>query len=264
MVTTRSAERKAVEEAGKAWHETDGAGEHTGAWGIGGTAGAALAYAGTTALLLLCPGIVIFLCAVPLALAERSSVVIQELCIPHGLPSRRFPHAIHFCLSFAPCSELLVRVPSFPDPGRPDLLIFVRSWRRRWFTITQLDGSLAQLYGYVKEGGLQVVIATWPTATPEAWKTIAAFGALQAALQLFMPGKRFEGPISPKGNVPVYKVLLCCALLSLGTRCFSNMQPSNIQLACPAGKRRPVVCRHAGAAVRRLEVRAALASAADR
>ena len=64
---------------------------------------------------------------------------------------------------------------------------------------------MAQLYDHVKSGGLAGVYETWPKATPEAWKTIAAFGAFEAFLQLFMPGKRFEGPVSPKGNVPIYK-----------------------------------------------------------
>ncbi|CAK7323774.1 unnamed protein product [Dovyalis caffra] len=34
---------------------------------------------------------------------------------------------------------------------------------------------------------------------------IACFVAFEAALQLHLPGKRVEGPISPEGNQPVYK-----------------------------------------------------------
>jgi len=50
------------------------------------------------------------------------------------------------------------------------------------------------------------VRAAWPTAADgEAWAIIGAFGALQAALQLALPGRRVTGPASPAGNVPVYK-----------------------------------------------------------
>ena len=44
-----------------------------------------------------------------------------------------------------------------------------------------------------------------PTLSWEATYYIAAFGAFQAALQLLVPGKEFVGPVSPKGNRPVYK-----------------------------------------------------------
>jgi hypothetical protein len=45
----------------KTWAETDGAGEHIGAWGIEGAAGAALAYAGTLALMIGCPAFAIYM-----------------------------------------------------------------------------------------------------------------------------------------------------------------------------------------------------------
>jgi hypothetical protein len=43
----------------KTWAETAGAGEHIGAWGIGGTAGHVLAYTGTLALMIGCPAFAI-------------------------------------------------------------------------------------------------------------------------------------------------------------------------------------------------------------
>lgn len=45
----------------KTWAETAGAGEHTGAWGIEGTAGQALAYTGTMALMIGCPAFAIYM-----------------------------------------------------------------------------------------------------------------------------------------------------------------------------------------------------------
>lgn len=53
-------------------------------------------------------------------------------------------------------------------------------------------------------GGIPAARAIWPTPSPTAWRIIAAFGALEAALQLLTPGKTVQGPVTPKGNVPVY------------------------------------------------------------
>ncbi|PPD83033.1 hypothetical protein GOBAR_DD20021 [Gossypium barbadense] len=53
-----------------------------------------------------------------------------------------------------------------------------------WYTMVNADGSVAQTWNYLKQHGLQ---------------------AFEAALQLLLPGKRVEGPISPTGNRPVYK-----------------------------------------------------------
>lgn len=76
----------------------------------------------------------------------------------------------------------------------------------RWFTLTQLDGSLAQLYEFVRSSGFRGLYNAWPGQTLEAWEVIAVFGVVEALLQLYMPGKTFHGPPTPKGNVPVYKV----------------------------------------------------------
>ena len=59
-VSTRSREQ-----GGKTWAETAGTGDRHGAWGLGGTAGNVIAYTGTIALLLLCPCVAIYLCALP-------------------------------------------------------------------------------------------------------------------------------------------------------------------------------------------------------
>ncbi|MBA0663246.1 hypothetical protein Goklo_003369, partial [Gossypium klotzschianum] len=67
------------------------------------------------------------------------------------------------------------------------------------------DGSVAQTWNYLKQHGLQGFIDIWPRPTAIAWKIIFVYGAFEAALQLLLPGKRVEGPISPTGNRPVYK-----------------------------------------------------------
>ncbi|VVA98314.1 unnamed protein product [Arabis nemorensis] len=57
----------------------------------------------------------------------------------------------------------------------------------------------------VGKNGLQGLVNIWPRPTLIAWKIIFCYGAFEAALQLLLPGKRVEGPISPTGHRPVYK-----------------------------------------------------------
>lgn len=68
------------------------------------------------------------------------------------------------------------------------------------------DGSVSQTWDYLKQHGLQGFINIWPRPTALAWKIIACYAAFEAALQLLLPGKTVEGPISPQGNRPIYKV----------------------------------------------------------
>ncbi|GFP79219.1 7-dehydrocholesterol reductase [Phtheirospermum japonicum] len=77
--------------------------------------------------------------------------------------------------------------------------------QRRWYTMVHADGSVLQTWDYLRQNGLQGFIDIWPKPTATAWKIIACYGAFEAALQLWLPGKRVEGPISPAGNRPVYK-----------------------------------------------------------
>ena len=76
----------------------------------------------------------------------------------------------------------------------------------RWYTLTHLDGSVLELVRFAQKGGLQGLRSVWPWPSAEAWGIIASFGALEALLQLGLPGAEHRGPVSPKGNVPVYKV----------------------------------------------------------
>ncbi|KAH0926070.1 LOW QUALITY PROTEIN: hypothetical protein HID58_018326 [Brassica napus] len=53
---------------------------------------------------------------------------------------------------------------------------------------------------------MEALINNCPRPTAMAWKIIFCYRAFEAALQLLLPGKRVEGPVSPTGNRPVYKV----------------------------------------------------------
>ncbi|AQK70860.1 7-dehydrocholesterol reductase [Zea mays] len=75
-----------------------------------------------------------------------------------------------------------------------------------WYTMVHADGSVVRTYEHLRDHGvLEGLKAIWPMPTLVAWKIIFGFGLFEAVLQLLLPGKRFEGPISPAGNVPVYK-----------------------------------------------------------
>jgi 7-dehydrocholesterol reductase len=41
--------------------------------------------------------------------------------------------------------------------------------------------------------------------TRAAWTILAVFAAVQLLFMRVLPGKRFEGPVTPAGNIPVYK-----------------------------------------------------------
>ncbi|CAN1804271.1 7-dehydrocholesterol reductase [Linum perenne] len=76
------------------------------------------------------------------------------------------------------------------------------------------DGSVSQTWDYLSQTGFKGLVEIWPRPTATAWKIIGCYAAFEAALQLLLPGKTVEGPISPKGNRPVYKVLFRSGILN--------------------------------------------------
>ena len=78
--------------------------------------------------------------------------------------------------------------------------------RCRTFTYIHLDASILALWKYVQLQGLGGLWAAWPRPSADVWMHICVFGSVEAALLLLLPGRQHKGPITPKGNVPVYKV----------------------------------------------------------
>lgn len=78
-----------------------------------------------------------------------------------------------------------------------------------WYTNTQLAGSLSTLWEIILQNGLfQTVYMIWAPVffgSETAWTMIAIYAVIQLALMRILPGKAFYGPVSPQGNVPVYK-----------------------------------------------------------
>ncbi len=78
-----------------------------------------------------------------------------------------------------------------------------------WTINVEHAGSLFQFYSYVMQHGFfQVMYSLWAPVylgTAMGWKMIGIFALVQLLLMRLVPGKRCEGPITPCGNVPVYK-----------------------------------------------------------
>jgi 7-dehydrocholesterol reductase len=75
-----------------------------------------------------------------------------------------------------------------------------------WYTHTQLGGSLSALFRtLVGDGAIRKIFGPVFFGSPTAWSIIGIFAASQLVLMRILPGPAFHGPITPKGNVPVYK-----------------------------------------------------------
>ena len=78
-----------------------------------------------------------------------------------------------------------------------------------WYTLTELDGSVVRLWEMMAErGALTTVWEVWSPrmfGSVEAWTILGVMAAVQLLFMRVLPGKRFEGPITPGGHVPVYK-----------------------------------------------------------
>lgn len=78
-----------------------------------------------------------------------------------------------------------------------------------WYTNTALGGSLLSLWEQMSSQGLlQTIWTIWSPyfwGTPTAWTLILGFMVFELVLMRILPGKTAYGPVTPKGNTPVYK-----------------------------------------------------------
>lgn len=78
-----------------------------------------------------------------------------------------------------------------------------------WFIDTRLDGSLTRLAVWIDAAGVGVVAAhAWGPivlGSGVAWAMLGILAAWSLALMHILPGPSSEGPITPAGEVPVYK-----------------------------------------------------------
>ncbi|MES2122077.1 MAG: 7-dehydrocholesterol reductase [Chlamydiota bacterium] len=78
-----------------------------------------------------------------------------------------------------------------------------------WYTNVHLNGSLEALMQlFSQEGVFHTIRSIWGPVffgTPMAWKILAFFAAGELTLMKLLPGRKYYGPVTPKGNIPVYK-----------------------------------------------------------
>ena len=78
-----------------------------------------------------------------------------------------------------------------------------------WYVHTVLGGSLSTLLALFAKDGLVATIASiWSPVffgTRTAWSLIGIFALFELVLMRVLPGKRFLGPVTANGNVPVYE-----------------------------------------------------------
>ncbi|MEZ4299123.1 MAG: hypothetical protein R3B70_29510 [Polyangiaceae bacterium] len=72
-----------------------------------------------------------------------------------------------------------------------------------WIVCTHLDGSLARL---LTSEGLRVAIEKFPMPSFRAALILGVFLAVELILLVGLPGKTYEGPLSPTGARPRYKL----------------------------------------------------------
>lgn len=78
-----------------------------------------------------------------------------------------------------------------------------------WYTNVALNGSFNALWSLIYQNGLiNTLVDVWGPiflGTPQAWGIIGVFAAFQLVLMKAAPGKKWTGPITPNGNIPLYK-----------------------------------------------------------
>jgi 7-dehydrocholesterol reductase len=77
-----------------------------------------------------------------------------------------------------------------------------------WHVNVELNGSLKLLYEEIISKGIFTVInEVWLSrfwGTPTAWAMIMAFAVFQLLMMRFLPGRKYFGTVTPKGNIPEY------------------------------------------------------------
>lgn len=99
-------------------------------------------------------------------------------------------------MSTHPVAALLAFCPAFG-------LLFV-------YIIIELDGDAYNgLSGLISQKGLRATVQTIFTdhifGSRKSWAIILVFAAFELFLMRVLPGQMVKGPITPKGNIPVYK-----------------------------------------------------------
>lgn len=98
-----------------------------------------------------------------------------------------------------------------------------------WYTCTSLDGSFAKLWELFQTNGvLSTLYNIWSPiifGSSVAWTILAVFAFVELLFMKMIPGQKYNGPITPKGNIPTYKANgVLSYFLTLFLFCFASFQ----------------------------------------
>jgi hypothetical protein len=117
--------------------------------------------------------------------------------------------------------------------------------------VEQCDGSILQFVQNIVKDGNSYLAAAYPQPSWTGLQYIGVFGVIQAALLALLPGRRYYGPVTPKGNVPQYKASSKneggCTSIHSGAA-VARLLSSKLTRECPilAGQRHAVLLSHPG------------------
>jgi 7-dehydrocholesterol reductase len=90
-----------------------------------------------------------------------------------------------------------------------------------FYVCTEMQGSFVAFAQKCFDSGgiVQVLRDIWPDPWDETtWKMILAFMAFELALMKLVPGRRFEGTLTPQGNRPIYTANgVACYVITIAT-----------------------------------------------
>ncbi|XP_064626173.1 uncharacterized protein LOC135486924 [Lineus longissimus] len=94
-------------------------------------------------------------------------------------------------------------VPVFLIAFTPNMVILL------WYTAVHTDGSFMELGRYFqREGVIPGMVKIWSgiqIVSMFSLSVVIGYSTFALLLMKFVPGRTFKGPVTPKGNTPVYK-----------------------------------------------------------
>ena len=94
-------------------------------------------------------------------------------------------------------------LPAFLTVFSPPTAILI------WYTNVVHHGSLLALGDeFARAGIIGTVARVWRPVffgSRTAWMRIAIYAAVELAMMKLLPGRKWSGPVTPRGNIPVYK-----------------------------------------------------------
>lgn len=90
-----------------------------------------------------------------------------------------------------------------------------------WYINVSLGGSFLNYWNLTLQNGFFTTLwSIWQPlffGSPTAWSILAVFALFQLILMRIVPGKPFLGPVTPKGNIPLYKANgFSCFAITMG------------------------------------------------